>query len=150
MGEAEPRRDLPPGASPISGLPPPVHTRWKKGQSGNPGGRPKGESLVALMRRVLEQDHHGRPIKEILAERLVKEALAGKHAFVKELLDRVEGPVNQQHQVQVKTDWRAAVAAMPEEDMIEPAVKHGMVDKLPVALRERAEKLLGGGDAPPS
>jgi hypothetical protein len=25
---------------------PPVHTRWKKGQSGNPNGRPKGSGLI--------------------------------------------------------------------------------------------------------
>jgi len=99
MGEAEPKRDLPPGASPISGLPPPVHTRWKKGQSGNPGGRPKGESLVALMRRVLEREHNGRPLMEVLAERLVKEALAGKFPFAKEVLDRVEGKVQDKLEV---------------------------------------------------
>jgi len=65
MGDVEAKRDLPPGASPISGLPPPVATRWKPGQSGNPGGRPKGESITALLRRVLEQEHHGRPLKEM-------------------------------------------------------------------------------------
>ena len=48
-------------------LPPPVATRWKKGQSGNPGGRPKGKSLVALMREVLEREHNGRPLSEVLA-----------------------------------------------------------------------------------
>jgi hypothetical protein len=110
MSDEAAKRDLPPGASPRSGLPPPAHTRWKPGQSGNPGGRPKGESIVALLRRVLEQEHHGRPLKEILAERLVKEALAGKHAFVKELLDRVEGPVNQRHEVKQSNDVRIIVA----------------------------------------
>ena len=95
-------RDFPPGASPVNGLPPPVHTRWKPGQSGNPGGRPKGESIVALMRRVLERDHHGKPLSEVLAERIIKEALAGKPAMVKEVLDRLEGPVNQRHEVTVE------------------------------------------------
>ena len=65
--------------------------QWKKGQSGNPGGRPKNESMVSLLRRILEQEHNGKALKELLAERLVKEALAGKFPFAKELLDRVEG-----------------------------------------------------------
>ena len=34
----EPAKD----ASPVSGVAPPVHTRWKPGQSGNPSGHPKG------------------------------------------------------------------------------------------------------------
>jgi hypothetical protein len=68
---------------------------WKKGQSGNPGGRPKNESMTARLRRVLAQEHNGREIADLIAERLVKEALSGKHPFIKELLDRVEGPVNQ-------------------------------------------------------
>lgn len=34
------KKDLPPGASPISGVPPPLQYSWKPGQSGNPTGRP--------------------------------------------------------------------------------------------------------------
>ena len=101
--------DLPPGASPRSGLPPPVATRWKKGQSGNPGGRPKGQSLVALLREVLEREHNGRPIKELVAERIVKEALSGKFPYAKELLDRLEGPVNQRHDVNHSNEVRILV-----------------------------------------
>jgi hypothetical protein len=84
--------EITPGASPKSGRkPPPEEYRWKPGQSGNPGGRPKGESVNALLRRVLEQEHNGKQIKEILIERLVKEAIAGKYNFLREVLDRLEG-----------------------------------------------------------
>lgn len=64
---------------------------WKKGQSGNPGGRPRNESLTARLRRVLAQEHNGREIADLIAERIVKEALSGKFPFAKELLDRLEG-----------------------------------------------------------
>jgi hypothetical protein len=36
---------------------PPAHSRWKPGQSGNPGGRPKGRlSQGALLRRILNEN----------------------------------------------------------------------------------------------
>jgi len=70
---------------------PPREHQFKPGQSGNPGGRKKGESLTAMLRKVLEREHNGRPIGELLVERLVKEALAGKLPHLKEVLDRVEG-----------------------------------------------------------
>jgi hypothetical protein len=67
--------------------------RWKPGQSGNPGGRPKGESITARLRAVLEKEHNGRVLMDLLAERLAKEALAGKFPFLKEVLDRLDGRV---------------------------------------------------------
>ena len=100
---------VPPGASPRNGLPPPVATRWKKGQSGNPGGRPKGESITARLRRVLEGEHNGRVLLDLLAERIAKEALSGKHAFVKEVLDRLDGPVNQKREADGPSEVRIIV-----------------------------------------
>jgi hypothetical protein len=64
---------------------------WKPGQSGNPGGRPKGQSITARLRAVLEQEHNGKALMDLLAERIAKEALAGKFHFVKEVLDRLDG-----------------------------------------------------------
>jgi hypothetical protein len=66
------------------------------GRSGNPGGRPKGESITSTLRRlVAESEHNGRPIQEVLAEVLLKHALSGKFPFAKEILDRLDGPLNQ-------------------------------------------------------
>src|SRR4051812_48420625 len=89
-----------PGASPISGVPPPEQYRWKPGQSGNPGGKGQRESLTAMLRRVLEKEHNGKPIGELLVERLVKEALSGKLPHIKEVLDRVEGKVKEKLQLE--------------------------------------------------
>ena len=91
--ERRPKRSIPPGASPTSGKVPPVEHRWKPGQSGNPGGRPKGESLTAGLRRRLEAEHRGRTLAEAVIEALVRGAVQGKPQHIKEVLDRVEGKV---------------------------------------------------------
>jgi uncharacterized protein DUF5681 len=79
---------------------PPREYQFKPGQSGNPGGRRKTESLTAIMRRVLEREHQGRPIAELLVERLIKETLSGKLPHMKEILDRVEGKVAEKMKVE--------------------------------------------------
>src|SRR5688500_3701595 len=73
--------------------------QWKPGQSGNPGGRPKHESLTATLRRKLQEEHHGKPLQAILVERLLQEALSVKYQFIRELFDRLEGRPNQRVEV---------------------------------------------------
>ena len=138
-GAQNPHNPQNPGASPLGNRkPPPEHTRWKPGQSGNPGGRPKGESLTAKMRRVLEQEHNGRLIADLVAERIVREALAGKFPFAKELLERVEGKVVDKQEIKAKVHWREAIKDMTEDEFVELAVEHNMIDKLPPRLRPLA------------
>jgi hypothetical protein len=83
---------------------PPEHTRFKPGQSGNPGGRPKGRSITASLRKLLEQEHNGKPLAELMAERMVKEALSGKFPFLKEVLERTDGKVKELHELKTKED----------------------------------------------
>jgi len=46
-----------PGASPISGTPPPERTRWKPGQTGNPHGRPrKSADFKELILHVMAEE----------------------------------------------------------------------------------------------
>jgi len=65
--------------------------RWAKGTSGNPGGRPRGRSFRAALAKVLAEKHNGKSRTELLAEVLFREAIKGKPAAIKELLDRLEG-----------------------------------------------------------
>ena len=69
--------------------PPPKEHQFKPGQSGNPGGRPKGQSITARLRRRLEEDD-GRLAEAIVAV-MIREAAKGKFHFTKEILDRIEG-----------------------------------------------------------
>lgn len=109
----------PPPAPPRPRRPlPPVEHQFKPGQSGNPGGRPKGTSLTAVLRRVLEREHQGRPIGELLVERLVKEALSGKLPHLKEVLDRVEGRVVERMKLETNAAPGVVVLHMPPPRVI--------------------------------
>jgi hypothetical protein len=73
---------------------PPVAYRWKPGQSGNPGGRPKNsEKLsVILERLLLEPDQHYPQMSK--GEALMRSAIANGHvdaAFLRTVLERSEG-----------------------------------------------------------
>lgn len=55
---------------------------WEPGQSGNPGGRPKGRHLTSLLRDELAKPsgRNGHTRQERLIERLVTIALTGKRS----------------------------------------------------------------------
>lgn len=73
-------------------------TRWKKGTSGNPGGRPKSrllsEALRTRLAEVKPDDPAGRTYAEVVAENLVQIACsegAGAVHAASEIADRLEG-----------------------------------------------------------
>jgi hypothetical protein len=73
---------------------------FKPGQSGNPGGKRKGQSLTAKIAAILERDTlggkrlpGGLSVADVLAEAIVKQACLGKFPFAKEVLERLDGKV---------------------------------------------------------
>ena len=70
---------------------PPKEHRFKPGQSGNPKGRPKGTSITARLKRIMEQDDGN--VAEALAKAATKAALKGDYRFWKEIIDRIDGKV---------------------------------------------------------
>jgi hypothetical protein len=82
-------------------------THWKKGQSGNPNGRPPGKSITTILKNLLEKEivltknpitgkkKEKQKISEVIALTMVREAIKGKDKFIKEILDRTEGKVLQ-------------------------------------------------------
>jgi len=82
--------------------------KFKPGQSGNPGGRPKRGPLTDAYERALSQlipgDKEGRTIADLIAAALVKQAAKGNLAAVRELADRVEGKAVQPVQPVEKDD----------------------------------------------
>jgi len=66
---------------------PPIEYRWKPGQSGNPGGRPKRDMPAEIAQAVFEK--HPKKI----AEAMFKALLKGRAKVFKELADRGYGKV---------------------------------------------------------
>lgn len=74
--------------------------RWKKGESGNPNGRPKKPlSLTSLLKdaldKVPEGEEHGRTNADLAIQALLKEAHNGNLTAIREILDRCDGKVPQ-------------------------------------------------------
>lgn len=73
---------------------------WQKGQSGNPGGRPKKLPITDAMRMLLEElnlptrAHPSMTVAERAALRFVRKALKDDRAYL-EMMDRVEGKPRQ-------------------------------------------------------
>ena len=99
--------------------------RFEKGKSGNPGGRPKGRSIAARLRELLDQEHHGKEIGDILAERLIKDGLQGKLGHVKEILDRTEGAAKRTVEVQGGAFTGMVIIVPPEGATEEEARRYG-------------------------
>ena len=75
-------------------------TMFKPGQSGNPGGRPRGTSLTKLIAEVLEQDQlkdvdmkDAKKVAEALANTIVKKAVEGDYRFAELVINRIDGKV---------------------------------------------------------
>lgn len=62
---------------------------FRPGRSGNPAGRPKGQSLTGLLREQLDRDDNA----QALVETIVRKAIEGDYQFCKLILDRTEGKV---------------------------------------------------------
>lgn len=69
--------------------PPPVETRFKPGQSGNPTGRRKGSGIIGLLHQALTPER-----KKAIVNRVVTMAAAGDLRALELILDRLDGPVS--------------------------------------------------------
>lgn len=70
-------------------------TQFKKGESGNPNGRPKGSlSIVSMIKEKLQETPEGQ--KETYAQLLVKKYMhkalvEGDDKIIRDLVDRIDG-----------------------------------------------------------
>ena len=85
--------------------------RWRKGQSGNPSGRPKSKTLSDAYKYKLEEpvpnDPEGRTWAELIAEAQVRDAVRGNVQAAREIADRTEGRARQAIEFEDKTMTQA-------------------------------------------
>ena len=77
---------------------------FKKGQSGNPGGRPRKSISIAYTELADEKvpgDKHGRTYVQLLALAQYHAAIKGKTDAAREIANRIEGPAEKPQQVEV-------------------------------------------------
>jgi hypothetical protein len=70
----------------------PIGKPFQKGQSGNPGGRPKGSSITAVIRKMLEKPG----AMEEVAKAILAHTKEGNGAYAKILMDRIDGPLREE------------------------------------------------------
>jgi hypothetical protein len=75
-------------------------TQFKPGQSGNPGGRPKGSTLTRLLAEALEKDRlndkemkDAKKVAEVLVEAILQKAIEGDYRFVELVINRIDGKI---------------------------------------------------------
>jgi len=113
------RNKFPPGNS--------IGKQFPKGTTGNPSGRPKLTRLTdALREQITEQMQNApeRTIAEAIARKLIKLALDGDIAAIREVFDRTEGKPKQAIDLDLQvSDWRteAQKYGVTEEDVINEA-----------------------------
>jgi hypothetical protein len=114
---------------------------WPKGVSGNPGGQPKGKgpSLVKAIRELLDQPAdvlkntklEGRTVRDVLAAAAVQNAIKGRSAYFREILNRLHGRVAvrvEQKQIPSDEDVRPEIAAAGIAAMLK-AAKEGTTEE---------------------
>jgi len=93
---------------------------WKKGQSGNPNGRPKGARnfktiFIEAAKAVAESLKLGKEPDKVLLEivkRGIAQALKGNYSFYKDILDRLYGQAKQT----IETEEKKVLVLTDEEE----------------------------------
>ncbi len=104
-----------------------IGNRFKKGESGNPLGRPKLTRLTDALREQLAEinpDVPEKTIAERIARALIREAIGGNVAAIREIGDRTEGKPKQAIDLDVQAvGWReeAQKYGLSEIDIIAEA-----------------------------
>lgn len=85
---------------------PPKATRFKKGQSGNPNGRPKGSisfaNKIEAMLREAVKDKNGqeKEMADVIVQSLIKQAAMGNMKAIEYLIDKVDGKAKQSLEIE--------------------------------------------------
>lgn len=140
---------------------------WKKGESGNPNGRPKGSGTISrYLAQILEAQ--GKPIinpisgkkegvsgSQALAFRMFELALAGDYRFMREILDRTEGVISQGNAAdtlsiddlksQYENKYIVEIFDTDKDKDIQK-IEHEVIDVIPIDEEEEPKYIEDGTD----
>lgn len=122
-------------------------TQWRKGQSGNAGGRPKqrvlSEALRTRLAEMVPGDSAGRTYAEVVAENLIEIACSEGPAAVHaagQIADRIEGRSRQQVEI---ADFTSDLRSRSDSELLFyvdngrwPTAEELMLLKQPVKSKE--------------
>jgi len=115
---------------------------FKKGESGNPGGRPtRGKILTDALITALQReakDCDGKPTRRlyVVADALVRRAQEGDIAAIREVFDRVEGKAEATTNINVKRDAREYTDAELASIIAQSVASRAGVDEPPAGEGE--------------
>jgi hypothetical protein len=90
---------------------------FKKGQSGNPGGRPKTKEFTEAIRLAVHEAQGNRTRLRVIADALVDKAIEGDLSAIREVADRLDGKPAIAAQVDM-TPPKTRVEEMSDEELI--------------------------------
>lgn len=113
-------------------VPPPEHTRWKPGTSGNEGGRPKGLLTVDAVRQMMHRfwvmsaaelltvlEDPKTPMGELMvASVMAKAAKDGDYARLAFLLDRQTGKIREEVEATIRSITDEDLDKIPRDALI--------------------------------
>jgi hypothetical protein len=119
---------------------PPESTRFKKGQSGNPQGRPKGSlNLFTLLVRTLRE-------KVIITENGKRKTVTKFHAVIKQLVNKAaSGDLRALHELLIltrvaETEMNSNETAAPDIGDLDRQVMEGILRRLqPLSEQEQGD-----------
>jgi hypothetical protein len=90
---------------------------WLPGQSGNKGGRPKGRTLLNVIRQLLRKPNGDERELVAVAQAYINEMKKGSFPHAKEFIDREEGKVTQPLELSAsgKPTYKVLKGVSPDE-----------------------------------
>lgn len=98
--------------NPISRLKGHQGSRWQKGRSGNPGGRPKKLEITRIFERILRSPKNRREIEKIVMDILRAKRMMSV-LLLREMAERTEGKVTEH--VEMNVSGKIELAMLIEE-----------------------------------